>query len=47
MWWMEPGFPFLKSSFDANVIPMEAGWVLSVNIKFRQIEFRFTDLNTR
>lgn len=35
---------FFKSSFDANVIPMEADWVLAVNIKSRQIEFRFDDL---
>lgn len=36
---------FFKSSFDVNVIPMEADWVLAVTIKFRQIEFRFADLH--
>ncbi|MFC9277160.1 hypothetical protein ACFTRA_18730, partial [Bacillus spizizenii] len=36
-----------KSSLDANEIPMEGDWVLAENIKFRQIEFHFTDLHNQ
>lgn len=37
----------LISSFNAYVIPMKADRVLIVNVKSRQIEFRFADLNNK